>query len=46
MDFSLRRVGNENMHYYESEKDSKIQLVFVPGGFNPEIWKHQIKYFP
>jgi len=45
MDFSLRRVGNENMHYYESEKDSKIQLVFVPGGFNPEIWKHQIKYF-
>ena len=45
MDFSLRRVGNENMHYYESEKDSKIQLVFVSGGFNPKIWKHQIKYF-
>lgn len=45
MDFSLRRVGQENLHYYESEQDSKIQLVFVSGGFNPELWKHQIKYF-
>lgn len=45
MDFSLRRVGQENMHYYESEQDSNIQLVFLPGGFNPELWKHQIKYF-
>lgn len=45
MDFSLRRVGQENLHYYESEQDSNIQLVFVSGGFNPEVWKHQIKYF-
>lgn len=45
MDFSLRRVGKENLHYHESEEDSKIQLVFVSGGFNPELWKHQIKYF-
>ena len=45
MDFSLRRVGNENMHYYESETDSSIQLVFIPGGFNPELWKHQLRYF-
>ncbi len=45
MDFSLRRVEQENMHYYESEQDSNIQLVFISGGFNPKIWKHQIKYF-
>jgi len=45
MDFSLRRVGKENLHYFESDQDSKIQLVFVSGGFNPELWKHQIKYF-
>lgn len=45
MDFSLRRVGQENLHYYESEQDSNIQLVFISGGFNPAIWKHQIKYF-
>lgn len=45
MDFSLRRVGQENLHYYESDQESKIQLVFISGGFNPELWKHQIKYF-
>lgn len=45
MDFSLRRVGQENLHYYESEQDSQIQLVFLPGAFNPEIWKHQLNYF-
>jgi pimeloyl-ACP methyl ester carboxylesterase len=45
MDFSLRRVGQENLHYYESDQDSNIQLVFIPGGFNPELWKHQLKYF-
>lgn len=45
MDFSLRRVEQENLHYYESEQDSNIQLVFISGGFNPRLWKHQIKYF-
>lgn len=45
MDFSLRRVGKENLHYYESDQESKTQLVFVSGGFNPKLWKHQIKYF-
>jgi pimeloyl-ACP methyl ester carboxylesterase len=45
MDFSLRRIGQENLHYYESDQESKVQLVFVSGGFNPELWKHQIKYF-
>ncbi|MFB6145313.1 MAG: alpha/beta fold hydrolase [Candidatus Nanohaloarchaea archaeon] len=45
MDFSLRRVTNENMYYYESGKDSDIQLVFTPGSLNPDIWRHQLKYF-
>lgn len=43
--FSLRRVGEENLHYYESDKESSVQLVFVPGGLNPELWKQQIRYF-
>lgn len=45
MDFSLRRVEQGNLHYYESDEDSSIELVFTPGGFNPELWKHQLKYF-
>ncbi|QKQ98177.1 hypothetical protein GKQ38_01420 [Candidatus Nanohaloarchaea archaeon] len=45
MDFPIRRVGDRNMHYFESDEDSSIQLVFLPSGFNPELWKHQIKYF-
>lgn len=43
--FSLSRVGEENMHYYESDTDSHIQLVFVPGGLNPELWTQQLRYF-
>lgn len=45
MDFSLRRIGDQNLYYHESDVDSRVQLVFVPGGFNPEIWQHQISYF-
>ncbi|MFB6241841.1 MAG: alpha/beta fold hydrolase [Candidatus Nanosalina sp.] len=45
MEFSLSRVGEENMHYYESDAESRIQLVFVPGGLNPEIWTQQLRYF-
>lgn len=45
VEFSLRRVGEENIHYYESEKESSVQLVFVPGGLNPELWKQQLRYF-
>jgi len=45
MDFSVERVGEENMHFFESEKNSEIQLVFVPGGLNPEIWRNQYRYF-
>lgn len=45
MDFSLRRIEDENLYYYESEADSSIQLIFVPGSFNPELWRHQLRYF-
>lgn len=43
--FSLSRIGSENLHYYESDTDSRIQLVFVPGGLNPELWRQQLRYF-
>lgn len=45
VEFSLSRVGSENMHYYESGTDSRIQIVFIPGGLNPEVWKQQLRYF-
>lgn len=45
VEFSLSRVGEENMHYFESDAESRIQLVFVPGGLNPEIWEQQLRYF-
>ncbi|MFB6193307.1 MAG: alpha/beta fold hydrolase [Candidatus Nanohaloarchaea archaeon] len=45
MDFPLKRIGGRNMHFFESDQKSSIQLIFLPSGFNPELWKHQIKYF-
>lgn len=45
MDFPIRRVGESNMHFFESDEDSSVQLVFLPSGFNPELWKHQLRYF-
>ncbi|MFB6180806.1 MAG: alpha/beta fold hydrolase [Candidatus Nanohalobium sp.] len=45
MDFSLRRVGNQNLHLYDSTVDSSLQLVFVPGILGPSVWRHQVKYF-
>ncbi|MFB6182820.1 MAG: hypothetical protein ABEI78_02020 [Candidatus Nanohaloarchaea archaeon] len=45
MEFSLDKVGDENLYYFESNKDSSIQLIFTSGGLNPDIWKHQLKYF-
>lgn len=45
MDFSIERFSGEKVRYLESEQDSSIQLVFIPGIYNPEIWKHQVKYF-
>lgn len=45
MDFSLRRINGENIHYAESETDSDIQLIFTPGGFNPDLWENQLRYF-
>ncbi|MBC5792608.1 MAG: alpha/beta hydrolase [Nanohaloarchaea archaeon] len=43
--YPLRRVEDENLYYYESNQDSDLTLIFTPGGFNPEIWRHQVKYF-
>ena len=45
MQLSLRRIEDQNIYYQESGEDSSIQLVFIPGAFNAEIWKHQINYF-
>ncbi|MFB6204648.1 MAG: alpha/beta fold hydrolase, partial [Candidatus Nanohaloarchaea archaeon] len=45
MDFSLQRIGDSSLHYFESGSDSRVQLLFLPGGMNPELWKHQLKYF-
>lgn len=33
------------MHLYDSEIESRIQLVFVPGVFSAEAWKYQVNYF-
>lgn len=45
MDFSLRRINGENIHYAESDVDSDIQLIFTSGAFNPELWNNQLRYF-
>ncbi len=45
MQLSLRKVGDQNIYYSESDTESSVQLVFIPGGFNADIWKHQLKYF-
>lgn len=41
----MRRINGENIHYFESDTESDIQLIFTPGAFNPELWKHQLRYF-
>jgi pimeloyl-ACP methyl ester carboxylesterase len=45
MDFSLESFGGVNTRYFESDTDSSLQLVFIPGVFDAELWKHQVKYF-
>ncbi|MFB6174585.1 MAG: alpha/beta fold hydrolase [Candidatus Nanohalobium sp.] len=45
MEFSLKRVGDVNLHYLDSCTDSRVQLVFTPGVFGPKVWKHQLRYF-
>jgi pimeloyl-ACP methyl ester carboxylesterase len=45
MEFSLTRVGDSNMHLYDSEEESRVQMIFVPGVFSPEAWKFQVNYF-
>jgi hypothetical protein len=45
MDFSGENLKGKKVDFLESESSSNIQLLLVPGVFNTEIWKHQIKYF-
>jgi len=45
MDFSPKSLGDQKVQYFDSETDSEIQIVFVPGILNSNVWKHQIKYF-
>lgn len=45
MDLAIRRIGDSNMHFFESDTDSSVQIIFLPSGFNPELWRHQAKYF-
>lgn len=42
---SVTRVGKEIMQLEDSEIDSGLQLIFVPGIFSPEAWKYQFNYF-
>ncbi len=45
MQLSLRRIGDQNLYYKESDTESSLQLVFLPGGFNAKLWKNQVRYF-
>lgn len=45
MDFYPKTFGDYKVQYFDSEEDSEIQIVFIPGLFNSEVWKHQVKYF-
>lgn len=45
MDFSTERLDGDKIRYLESDCQSSIQILFLPGVFNPEIWKHQFRYF-
>ncbi|PSH02009.1 MAG: hypothetical protein BRC26_02630, partial [Nanohaloarchaea archaeon QH_8_44_6] len=39
------RFNDVDTKYFESEGESGIHIIFVPGPLNPEIWKHQVRYF-
>ncbi len=41
----MRRLAGHRITCFEQPQDSEIQLVFVPGPFDPEIWGHQLRYF-
>jgi pimeloyl-ACP methyl ester carboxylesterase len=45
MELSLTRVGDTNLHMYDSGRESRLQLIFVPGVQSAESWRYQIKYF-
>ncbi len=41
----MKRVGDENLHFFGSDAGSDIQLVFTPGIFGGRVWRHQLRYF-
>lgn len=45
MDFSPKNIGGQKTRYFDSEEESEVQIVFIPGMYNSNLWKHQIKYF-
>ncbi len=45
MDFSVQKLGEKDVKCFDSGTGSEVQLVFVPGVFPAEIWKHQLRYF-
>jgi len=45
MDFSVERVKGKKIRMMESGSPSDTQVFFLPGVYNPEIWKHQFRYF-
>ncbi len=45
MDFSVRRQAGQRIRCFEQPRDSDVQMVFIPGPFDPEIWEHQLRYF-
>lgn len=45
MEFSTRNIDGQRISIYDSGKDSKIQLIFLPGVYSAEAWKFQTRYF-
>ena len=45
MEFSLKRIGEMNLHYYKCDTESSLQLIFTPGILGPKVWRHQLRYF-
>lgn len=45
MDFSTEKINGRNTRIFESESDSEVEIVFTPGVWNMDVWKHQLRYF-
>ena len=45
MEFSTRNIDGQRISIYDSGKDSRVQLLFLPGVYSAEAWKYQVRYF-